>query len=352
MARPFEPRLDLAYSTLIAELLDRALDAQFDQDFDEAGLFRKRKVKGRQYWYYKPPDRGARSPDVYVGPADDPEIAKRVQDFTQIKDDYQKRRKIVSTLVREARLFRPDSRVGNIVEAFWKAGLFRLRACLVGTIAFQTYETVLGCRLAGVAMQTGDIDLAQFHSISVAVNDSIPPALEVLKSVDEKFTPIAQLGAEQGASRFQGSDGLRVEFLTPNTGSDDNMGKPAKMPSLGGALAEPLRFLDFLIHQPVRTVMLHKGGIPILVPDPARFAVHKMIVAARRGTGTQKDMKDLRQTETLASAFEMTGKADEIRDAFAEARERGPAWREALNNSLKRMQSLNAKAMQTILSES
>ncbi len=350
MARPFEPRLDIAYSTLISELIDRTLDAQFDLDFDEGGLFRKRKVKGREYWYYKPSDRKESSADVYVGPVDDPEITKRVENFARIKDDYQKRRKIVSTLVREARLFRPDQRVGDIVEAFWKAGLFRLRACLVGTIAFQTYGTVLGYRIAGVAMQTGDIDLAQFHSISVAVEDTIPPILDVLKGVDRKFAPVAQLGDEQGASKFQGSGGIRVEFLTPNTGSDDHMGNSAKMPSLGGAAAEPLRFLDFLIHEPVRTVMLHKGGIPVLVPDPARFAVHKMIVAARRKPGTQKDVKDLKQAEILAEALQALAKADDIREMFEEARNRGPAWREALDASLKRLRALNAVAMPEILS--
>ena len=46
--------LDLAYTTMIAELLERALDAQFDSDFDAAGLFKKREVNGRSYWYYKP----------------------------------------------------------------------------------------------------------------------------------------------------------------------------------------------------------------------------------------------------------------------------------------------------------
>ena len=47
-------QLDLVYTTMSAELLERTLDAQFDADFDEAGTFRKRTVKGRDYWYYKP----------------------------------------------------------------------------------------------------------------------------------------------------------------------------------------------------------------------------------------------------------------------------------------------------------
>jgi hypothetical protein len=209
--------LDLAYITMIAELLERALDAQFDTDFDETGLFKKREVKGRFYWYYKPSEKGTGPrPEKYVGPADDPAIAKRVSEFGSIKDDYQRRRKLTSTLIREARLFSPNQKIGDLLEALWKAGVFRLRACLVGTAAYQAYGTVLGYRLAGTATQTGDMDIAQFKSISVAVEDSIPPVLEVLRTVDEKFRPMPGLDDECGVTRFAGRGGLRVEFLTPN----------------------------------------------------------------------------------------------------------------------------------------
>jgi len=343
-------RLDMAYTTLIAELLDRALDAQFDADFDEAGAFLKVTSKGRQYWYYKPSVKNGR-PDVrtYVGPVDDEAISRRVAAFRTYKSDYQSRRKIVATLVREARLFRPEARVGDVVEALSKAGLFRLQACLVGTVAYQTYGTVLGYRLVGAAMQTGDIDFAQFHSISAAVGDSIPPILDVLRSVDPAFAPVPKLGDRAGVASFKGSDGLRVEFLTPNRGSDEHAGRPSEMPALGGAAAEPLRFLDFLIHEPIRTVMLHKGGVPVLVPDPARFAVHKLIVATRRPEGSQKDLKDLQQAEQLGEALEATGRAADLRDLFDEAKGRGQAWRTALETSLARMTALGLKSTPAIL---
>lgn len=343
-------RLDIIYTTLIAELLERSLDAQFDADFDEAGAFIKTTAKGRDYWYYKPSTRqDEKQTRIYVGPAEDEQISKRVLTFQRNKSDYQARRKIVSTLTREARLFRPDPRVGDLVEAFWKAGLFRLRGCLVGTVAYQTYGTVLGYRLPGAAMQTGDIDLAQFHSISVAVDDSIPPVLDVLRSVDNSFKPAPHLNDAAGVTKYIGADGLRVDFLTPNRGSDQLVGKPARMPSLGGAAAEPLRFLDFLIYEPVRTVMLHKGGIPVLVPDPCRFAVHKMIVAARRSTGSQKDLKDLGQANQLAEALRVVGREEELRDMFHEARDRGSSWREALDASLSRMAALGLKAAPSML---
>ncbi|MGE0148940.1 MAG: GSU2403 family nucleotidyltransferase fold protein [Parvibaculaceae bacterium] len=342
--------LDLAYITLAAELLERALDAQFDIDFDESGLFKKRKVNGRTYWYYKPSQKGTDPrPEKYVGPADDPEIAKRVSAFASIKDDYQRRRKLVSTLRREARLFGPNTRIGDLIEALWKAGVFRLRACLVGTVAYQAYGTVLGYRLADTAMQTGDIDIAQFKSISIAVEDSIPPVLNVLQAVDEKFKPLPGLNDEEGTTRFAGRDGLRVEFLTPNQGSDDQTRHPIPLPALGGAAGEPLRFLDYLIYEPVRTVMLHKGGIPVLVPQPQRYSVHKMIVATRRPAGASKEVKDLRQANSIAMALLETRRPNDLVEAFEEAAKRGPHWKGALETARERMISLGLTGVEKCL---
>lgn len=340
-------QLDLVYTTMVAELLERTLDAQFDADFPETGTFKKRTVKERGYWYYKHSEKNKDpQPEKYVGRADDPAIANRVANFARIKDDYQNRRKIVSTLSREARLFSPESRVGDIVEALWKAGVFRLRACLIGTIAYQTYGTVLGYRIADTAMQTGDIDIAQFHSLSVGVEDSIPPILEVLQGVDEKFRPAPQLNDQLGTTRFVAKGGLRVDFLTPNLWSDDQTGRPVTLPAMGGAAAEPLRFLDYLIHEPVRTVMLHKGGIPVLVPQPARYAVHKLIVASRRKTGEGKDMKDLRQAHDLATALRETGRQEELNLAISEAMERGSHWKQAMEASRNKMGKLGMDGFQ------
>ncbi len=338
--------LDIAYATLTAELLDRTLDAQFDADFDEAGSFVKVNSKGRDYWYYKPSLKDGRADKrAYVGPVEDGQLTKRVEAFKSGQTDYRARRKIVSTLVREARLHAVESRVGDVVEALWKAGFFRLRGCLVGTVAYQTYGAVLGYRFTGANLQTGDIDLAQFHSISVAVDDGMPPVLEVPGAVDGSFRAVPALNDRDGMSKFQADGGLRVEFLTPNRGSDELAAHPAAMPALGGASAQPLRFLDFLIYEPVRAVVLHKGGVPVLVPNPARFAVHKMIVAARRRPGTGKDLKDLNQADQLAVALTATGRTHDLVEFLAEARERGPEWRAALDSSLARMKMLGLTAM-------
>ena len=46
------------------------------------------------------------------------------------------------------------------------------------------------------------------------------------------------------------------------------------MPS-SGTSAENLRFLDYLIYEPVRTVVLFREGVNVLVPAPERHAIYR-----------------------------------------------------------------------------
>jgi hypothetical protein len=117
-----------------------------------------------------------------------------------------------------------------------------------------------------------------------------------------------------------------VEFLTGNRGSDEYLDKPADMPA--GASADPIRFLDFLIYSPVRTILLHNSGVSVIVPDPARFAVDKIIVTGRRPTettGTAKRDKELRQAMILFEALIETGRGDGLAAAVEELLNAGRA---------------------------
>jgi hypothetical protein len=74
------------------------------------------------------------------------------------------------------------------------------------------------------------------------------------------------------------------------------------MRALAGAGAQPLRHLDFLIHQPERSVTLYDGGVPVTLPRAERFAVHKLIVAVERKDQI-KSGKDIMQADTLIEAL-------------------------------------------------
>jgi hypothetical protein len=323
--------IDLVYRTIYAELAQRSFDASFDAAFPATGNFLKVPVDGREYWYFH--DTHAETKRRYVGPIADPEITRRVTDFMRVKDDLKGRRKLVSTLTREAGLPAAERMTGDVIEALERAGLFRLRGVLVGTVAFQTYSALLGIRFTGSSLQTADADFAQFHSISAAVEDAIPPVLDVLREVDAAFRAIPHRTDGRYSTQFANDRNYKVEFLTPNRGSDDHSDRPAPMPALGGAAAQPLRFLDFLIYEPVRAIVLHKAGIPVLVPPPQRYAVHKLIVASQRqgdANGIAKRDKDIHQVQLLAEALALTRQRSALAEAFADAWARGPHWRAAL----------------------
>lgn len=319
-------KVSLATQTMFAELLARCLDAEFDETYDERGTFVRKMSKGRLYWQHQRKV-GGKIVSLYVGPVTDASITERVDRFAEIKSDFKGRREMVRALV-AAGLPATDALTGKVVEAMWKAGFFRLRGVLVGTIAYQAYAGLLGMKLSGAAIQTQDVDFAQSWGVSKNVGDSMLPILEVLRHVDPTFREIPHLADPLVATGYRNASRYRVEFLTPNRGSAKFQGRPARMPALGGAGAQPLRHLDFLVHEPERSVLLYGGGVPVTVPRAERYAVHKLIVAAAR-ENQAKARKDIMQAEQLIAIL-AEQRPLELAEVWKTAWTAGPRWRTKL----------------------
>ena len=335
--------IDLATQTMFAELLQRTLDAEFDTEFPEKGSFKRKKSKGRLYWHYQWRD-GVRVLNKYVGPVTDASIADRIERFGTIKSSFKRRQTLVRALI-AAGLPTPDSLSGAIVEAMWKAGFFRLRGVLVGTLAFQTYAGPLGINLGGRPLMTQDADFAQFWGVSENNGESIPAPAAILRGVDPTFREVPHINDRIVSTRYRNHADYAVDFLTPNRGSDDHQGKPAKMKALGGTGAQPLRHLDFLIHQTERSVLLYAGGVPVTVPRAERYAVHKLIVAVAR-VEQVKSSKDILQAPTLIEAL-ATRRPAELGSSWQIAWDTGDRWREKLEAGRQRLPA----ATQEILAE-
>jgi len=326
-------KLGLATQTMFAELVTRCLDAEFDETYDERGTFIKKRSKGRQYWQHQRKIRG-KVVSLYVGPVADESITDRIKRFAEIKSDFKGRREMVRALV-AAGLPATDALTGKVVEAMWKAGFFRLRGVLVGTVAYQAYAGLLGTKLTGTAIQTQDVDFAQFWGIAKNVGDSMPPIPDVLRAVDPTFREIPNLADPIVATGYRNASHYKVEFLTPNRGNQAFQGRPARMPALGGAGAQPLRHLDFLVHQPERSLLLYGGGVPVTVPRAERYAVHKLIVAVER-ENQAKARKDIMQAEQLIAILSEQRPA-ELAEAWEIARSAGPRWRTKLERGRARL---------------
>ncbi len=321
-------RIPLAMHTAYADLVDRCAVAAFESAFASDGNFVAKTVRARKYWYFqeKTPE-GRRQ--KYVGPETE-ELLEQIARHRSALDDVRDRQALVSMLVRSAYLPRPQVKMGEVLQALAEAGVFRLRAVLVGTIAYQTYGAMLGVRLPAVSLQTGDVDIAQHRTISVATDDKSPSPLSILKEVDASFRAVPHIRDSTRSTSCLASGGLRVDFLTPNRGADS--GEPQPLPALATD-AHPLRFLDYLIHEPVYAVLLHGAGVYVTVPAPERYALHKLILAQRPDRPNEKKSKDVVQAEGLISVI-AEDRPYELSAAWNEAVGRGKKWRQSLARAL------------------
>jgi hypothetical protein len=337
--------ITLATQTMFAELMQRCIDAEFDETYKERGNFRRRKKGNRYYWYFQW-DAGGRKHEKYVGPVTDKIIADRVARFASIKSSFKQRREMVRALI-AAGLQQPISPTGEVVDAMWRAGFFRLRGVLVGTTAYGCYAGLLGVRLAASGLVTDDADFAQLWGISENIGESTSPPLEILKSVDATFRHVPHVNDPFVTNRYVNKAGYKVEFLTPNRGSEEHQSKPARMKALAGSGAQPLRHLDFLIHQPERSVMLYGGGIPVTIPRAERYAIHKLIVAAER-KDQAKSTKDILQASQLIEALH-TRRPLELAEAWEVAWVEGERWREKLDKGRERLHKTTQAILQDVL---
>lgn len=325
------PTPSLVMQTTYAELVQRCAAAAFRASFPKDGTFISKVIKGKRYWYFQQPS-NKRRVQKYVG-TETPELLEQISNHKQARDDERERRALMSTLVRAYGLPRSIPEFGAIIAALAKAGVFRLHGVLVGTAAYQTYSAMLGTKLPISIQQTGDVDIAQFEYVSVAVGDKTPPVLEVLKEVDKTFRPVPHAHSERNVTSYRTSGGLGVDFLTPNQGPDTDV--PQRLPALQTD-ADPLRFLDYLIREPEPAVVLHDAGVYVFVPAPERYAVHKLIVSRRRPAGVAKKEKDIQQSDALLNLLAQK-RPYELKMAWKEAYQRGKTWRQLLGEGLSQL---------------
>lgn len=316
-----------AYTDLVRLLKDDAL----------SGIDGKPSLKqrdGKAYWYAARRV-GSDMRFSYIG-EDTAETRLRIDRIEELRVTAKARQVERARLVRLLRaegMTPTDRATGSILSAMADAGTFRLGGTIVGTNAFRLYEGELGIRLplGGVA-NTGDIDIAQFEKLSLALQDQVSPSLEETFST-LKFNPLPGLAPGKTWRWAQGGSGQLVEFLTPAFGEETIRSLPAL-----GVSAQALNYLNFLIAEPIYAAVIYRSGVLVQVPRPERYAIHKLIVADRRrdGAGHLKAAKDRKQAAFLIEAL-AEDRPDDLSHAYAAALAVGPRWREHIANSLTRM---------------
>lgn len=201
---------------------------------------------------------------------------------------------------------------------------FRAGGILVGTHAFLAIGNQLGVAW-GSSTRTLDLDFAHAGpggNVAVALPaDLRANAHDALTSLEHGFLP--SLGGSKGMASLYVSErdpNLRIDFLTvPRRRAE------VHAPNLGVALS-PLKFLDYLIERPGQGVLLDRADACMVnLPDPARYGLHKLIVAHERGARHPKHDKDIAQALALI-AWHLERAPHELADAWTALAGRGVGW--------------------------
>lgn len=314
--------LSLAESTLFAELQQQVATAP------SPGTVYSRERDGIRYLYAKVPV-GVERIDLFLGKAGDPDAEAKANRFRKGMELARERRRLVAMLKR-AGVPAPSRILGATLDALSQAGLFDRGAVLVGTAAYMMFGPLVGAQLPAPTMMTGDLDLAT-PDLKLAADP--PERLEaILKRGDPTFEAVLQTDPRLPASRFRTAQGFLLDLVTPTLRRSDRNPMPMDRLEAGAA---PLHYLDWLIADPVPSVALWGSGVAINLPQPARFAVHKLILAQKRDTGGRiKRQKDLLQAKALIDAMlasDSYALMDAMTDAFGRGRD---GWRGPIAQSL------------------
>ena len=98
----------------------------------------------------------------------------------------------------------------------------------------------------------------------------------------------------------------------------------------------PCVFLISLISDPVKGAVIDGGGILVNVPQPARFALHKLIVSRERPvTAHTKAAKDLAQAAQLFAVL-IGERPGDLLLAWDELKQQGMGWIKRVEKALAR----------------
>ncbi len=187
---------------------------------------------------------------------------------------------------------------------------------LVGSWCTLLYQEYFTSRAYAPSLKTRDIDLLVPRPSTLDAPINVADLLKDLGFV------IGFIGQE-GYLRLEHPQ-LIVEFLVPERGRPSD--RPYPLPKLG-LNAQALRFLDFLAQN---TITVRLQEIPVIVPHPAHFALHKLLVLSRRST-REKQLKDKEAAMRILRALIDKGEEDLLRSVFNTMPQR---WRTRVKKQL------------------
>lgn len=297
------------------------------------GEFTTKTVKGIDYWYFQTTLPSGRT-QIYIGP-DSQEVRRLIED----RKDGERHARIDETMLQRLASqiiaggvmpVMPD--MARIIRRLADSGVFHVGGVLVGTIAFQVLGAYLGVSWASDSRTTQDIDLAGDSAVAIAVPDLQADVPAALQSLQMGFFPVPRLSHKEPSTSYaiRGRT-LRVDLLTPAHRTET---APVFIRRLNAA-ATPLKYLDYLMEEPISAVMLAGNPCLVKVPQPARYALHKLILSQERGaSAADKKRKDLLQARIMIDLLQEDRPGDMVL-AWERLVKRGSRWIKKVESACK-----------------
>lgn len=182
----------------------------------------------------------------------------------------------------------------KILSKMANAGLFSNGGILVGSFAFGCYANMLGFKTEDSLTRTSDIDFSLDRRIEIAFTRSL---YNELQQADSSFHTPLPFNKSTQPFEMIASDGFKVEFLTSKNHVSEK--KPILIDRFN-VYAQPLSYMDFLMEDTQQAIIIGGSGIPVKVPHPARFALHKLAISTLRSIGSiAKSKKDIAQAAVI-----------------------------------------------------
>ncbi|MBB3259325.1 hypothetical protein F4827_004200 [Paraburkholderia bannensis] len=252
--------------------------------------------RGKAVYYYRQfmDAEGKRQQLSMGGPKGDAEADARAaavaQQIEQAKDLIGRIRELAKLGFQIA-----DNKTYATMAVLYNYGLFQAGAVLVGSHAYAVLLNSLGIK--AIAYETEDIDIARARQLAL---QNVPSGglLDILRETGIDFVPVPPFNRGDPSTSFKqaGKTRFHVDLLVP---SQDDTFPTIAVPELS-AHASGMPYLAYLLGQShMGTLISRHGAVPVRVPDPARFAIHKILVSRLRTQMLVKSQKDVEQACVL-----------------------------------------------------
>lgn len=335
--------------TLYLELMEQLIILEANRSISNLnGCFTTKKIKSESYYYFQHSDPGNTLRQIYLG--------KKSKKLDNLAKEFKQKKKLIKPDIECIKRLCAQLRAGGaiitdfpsarVIKSLADSGIFKLNGILIGTHAFNVIGNMLGINWQS-HLKTQDIGIAAPKNIDIAIGElkaDVPNALEKLKI---GFLPVPALNHKNPSTSFKvrGST-LTVDILTPGARGSE---KPVFI-SRFNTVAQPIHYLDYLMENFEKSAVINSEGILVNVPNPARFAFHKIIISQERNSFAHaKTMKDISQAAKLFDILSEERPGDVLL-AWDDLKIRGKKWVKHFKAGLKVLKTKYPAEFQKLIS--